>query len=134
MRNQWILRRRDYRTSSSYRREFARLLAETLGDDASAQGLYELVFGELVTNAVRYGDEPMCAWVDVDLDEGIVRIVVENAGGCANREPRVALPSSEGGRGLHIVRALVERLDIESTPDVACRVTATMSATAAEVA
>lgn len=125
MRKEWKLRRKDYQTSCEYRREFSRLLAETIDRDASADVSYELVFGELVTNAVRYGDEPMCVYVDVT--DGCVRIVVENAGSCASCDVHVASPTCEGGRGLHIVRALVSKLDIERTADVACRITATMS-------
>lgn len=125
MRKDWTLRRKDYETSCEYRREFSRLLAETIDRDPSADGTYELVFGELVTNAVRYGDEPMCVFVEVSGD--CVRIVVENAGSCAKCERPTASPTAEGGRGLQIVRALVNRLDIERTADVACRITATMS-------
>ncbi|GAC1307957.1 MAG: hypothetical protein NVSMB19_20940 [Vulcanimicrobiaceae bacterium] len=102
------------------------MLAEAIERDTSSHGLHELVFGELVTNAVRYGDEPMCVFVE--FDETFVKIVVENAGECASCELHVANSSAEGGRGLHIVRALVSRLEIERTADVPCRITATMPA------
>ena len=121
---QWTLRQRDFETSCGYRREFSRLLSETLGCDSTSDCALELVFGELVTNAVRYGDEPMSVWVDIS--GRTARIVVENAGSCATPEVHVASPSSEGGRGLSIVRSLVTRLQIERTPEVACRITAVM--------
>lgn len=114
----------DYETSCAYRREFSRMLARDDRRDARVSGLPELVFGELVTNAVRYGDEPM--GVCVELDEASLKITVENSGACADCMPYAAGPNAEGGRGLLIVRALVSRLDIEVTPDVPCRITATM--------
>ncbi len=95
----------------------------------AAEGVHELVFGELVTNAVRYGDEPM--GVSVEVDDALLKIVVENAGSCANGEAFVAGAHAESGRGLSIVRALVSRLEIERTRDVACRITATMPVRAA---
>lgn len=121
----WVLRRRDYETSCAYRREFSQLLDETDGANVSTDGCEELVFGELVTNAVRYGDEPM--GVSVELDDASLRIVVENSGRCADLTQRSPSANSEGGRGLLIVRALVSRLEIEQTSDVPCRITATMS-------
>ncbi len=92
--------------------------------DESSAAMQELVFGELVTNAVRYGDEPM--GVCVDLADTSLTIVVENSGECADLEIRTPSPSAEGGRGLVIVRALVSGLKIERTPEIACRITATM--------
>ncbi|GAC1310990.1 MAG: hypothetical protein NVS2B3_11550 [Vulcanimicrobiaceae bacterium] len=120
----WTLRRRDFETSCSYRREFLRFLCDDVGRDVVSDGSHELVFGELVTNAVRYGEEPMRVYVSTDHDS--VVIVVENAGSCADCKARTAHASAEGGRGLHIVRALVSRLEIERDADVPCRVTATM--------
>lgn len=124
MRKRWVLRRRDLETSCAYRREFSSLLARSVVRDTTTDGLHELVFGELVTNAVRHGDEPMC--VCVDFDDASLKIVVENAGGCAALEKVVAGPNAEGGRGLLIVRALVSKLVIEHSREVPCRITATM--------
>jgi len=124
VRKRWVLRQKDLETSCAYRREFSSLLARSVVRDTTTDGLHELVFGEVVTNAVRHGDEPMC--VCVEFDHASLKIVVENAGSCAGLEKIVASPSAEGGRGLLIVRALVSRLDIERTPEVACRITATM--------
>lgn len=120
----WVLRRRDYETCCAYRREFSQLLDGAARTTANAEGDEELVFGELVTNAVRYGDEPM--GVSVEIDDASLKIVVENSGRCADLWQRYPSANSEGGRGLHIVRALVSRLDIERTSEVPCRITATM--------
>ena len=124
MRKKWTLRQRDFETSCSYRREFLRFLTDDVGRDVISDGSHELVFGELVTNAVRYGEEPMGVCVETD-HESVV-IVVENSGSCADCKTRVAHASAEGGRGLHIVRALVSQLVIERDAGVPCRVTATM--------
>ncbi len=124
MRKRWVLRQRDFETSCKYRREFSRFLSQSLESDASSDGWHELVFGELVTNAVRHGDEPMSVYVE--FDKTSLKIVVENAGSCAGYERHVARQAAESGRGLHIVRALVSRLEIVRTPDVPCRIIATM--------
>lgn len=128
----WVLRRKDFETSGAYRREFANLLARTTLREETSTAMQELVFGELVTNAVRYGDEPM--GVCVDFDDTSLTIVVENSGTCVDGEPRVPHAMAEGGRGLLIVRALVSRLHIERTPEIACRITATMPSVDADVA
>ncbi len=124
MRKRWVLRRRDFETSAAYRREFASLLARRTTEERSAAGLHELVFGELVTNAVRYGEEPMC--VGVTFDDASLTIVTENAGPHVDLERPQPAPSVEGGRGLHIVRSIVSSLAVESTDAVPVRITATM--------
>jgi anti-sigma regulatory factor (Ser/Thr protein kinase) len=115
----WALHRRDYAESCERRRAFVAFLSEHF-EPASLE-IHELVFGELVTNAVRYGDDPMSVAVAVDGEA--VRIEVENSGGCFDlvRELNNA-PRNTGGRGLRIVRALVETLRVEVPEDDRCRV------------
>ena len=87
----------------------------------------ELIFGELVTNAVRYGDDPMS--VVVAVDDGCLLICVDNAGDCFDLVSRLmAEPTTTGGRGLQIVRALADTMTVERVerlPEPACRVTVT---------
>ncbi len=85
------------------RAEVDRLLAawgmEELGFSA------ELVFSELVTNAIRYGREPIKA--RMLLDNSLI-CEVSDAGETSPR-PRRAADTDEGGRGLYLVAQLAER-------------------------
>ncbi|MFI7453800.1 SpoIIE family protein phosphatase [Nonomuraea sp. NPDC049714] len=85
------------------RAEVDRLLAawdmEELGFSA------ELVFSELVTNAIRYGREPIKA--RLLLDNSLI-CEVSDAGETSPR-PRRAADTDEGGRGLYLVAQLAER-------------------------
>jgi anti-sigma regulatory factor (Ser/Thr protein kinase) len=119
----WALRKRDYPGSRQRRKAFRAFLAQHFRTDRVET--HELVFGELVTNAVRYGDDPMA--VAVVVAEDTVRIQVDNAGDCFNLE-RCLLeePKVTSGRGLQIVRALVDTLTVESTTTASCRVTVTL--------
>ncbi|GGP13177.1 SpoIIE family protein phosphatase [Nonomuraea glycinis] len=65
----------------------------------------ELVFSELVTNAIRYGKEPIKA--RLLLDNSLI-CEVSDAGETSPR-PRRAADTDEGGRGLYLVAQLAER-------------------------
>jgi anti-sigma regulatory factor (Ser/Thr protein kinase) len=89
---------------------------------AERVAVHELVFGELVSNAVRHGDEPMS--VTVALEDGLMRIQTENTGPCFELERKIAEePKTASGRGLRIVRALAAALRVEQHGKK-CRVTA----------
>lgn len=126
MTKHWRLQRRDYNAACSRRREFRNLLAHHYRSTDLTS--HELVFGELVANAVRHGDEPIL--VDIVLGEdGTVHICVENGGECFDLERQLAAsptPSATGGRGLQIVRALVDSLEVEHWQPHSCRVIATL--------
>jgi anti-sigma regulatory factor (Ser/Thr protein kinase) len=119
MKREWALHRRDYAESCERRRDFVAFLTEHY-EPANTE-VHELVFGELVTNAVRYGDNPMS--VSVAVSDDALRIEVENSGGCFDlmRELKTA-PRNTGGRGLRIVRALVDTLHVEEPDEDRCRV------------
>ncbi len=125
MTKSWKFKRQDYDAACLGRREFRQLLAQR--HRSADLGAHELVFGELVANAVRHGDEPIS--VDVVLSDGTVQIRVQNAGDCFNLEHLLAASpaaTATGGRGLKIVRALVETLTVEHRPSHLCRVTAVL--------
>jgi anti-sigma regulatory factor (Ser/Thr protein kinase) len=119
----WALHRRDYVESRERRKAFVRFIAENcIPTRAEA---HELVFGELVTNAVRYGRDPMS--VSVAVREGALHIQVENSGGCFDLKRELSSePRQTGGRGLLIVSALVETIRVEEVGDARCRVTVEM--------
>jgi anti-sigma regulatory factor (Ser/Thr protein kinase) len=87
---------------------------------------YEIIFGELVTNAVRYGASPV--HVEVARDARELSISVEDYGTCfdltANRGPATF---AQGGRGLDIVKHLVTHLAVSNGPNHPCRVEARMA-------
>jgi anti-sigma regulatory factor (Ser/Thr protein kinase) len=123
MTKSWELKRRDYDAACYGRREFRQLLAQC--HRPADLAAHELVFGELVANAVRHGDEPIS--VDVVLSDQAVQIRVQNAGDCFNLERLLAsapATTATGGRGLQIVRALVDSLTVDHSPSHSCRVTA----------
>lgn len=124
MQFRWPLKHQDFSGAAARRKAFRDLMCETFEvTDVSA---HELVFGELVTNAVRYGTEPIS--VAIAVHERQLQIQVENAGPCFDLERSLRQPPSNwGGRGLKIVRKLVNSLTVESLPHLRCRVTATMA-------
>lgn len=115
------MKSRDLATAGAKRASFRTLLEREFAvRDVTP---HELVFGELVTNALRYGRDPMS--VAVDVDGRTVRISVEDSGRCFDLDDTLeAEPSTSGGRGLKIVRSISTSLTVECTPTLGCRVTA----------
>ncbi len=131
MTRRWELKKQDYQAACARRKEFRAFLGERYGARDFAN--HELVFGELVANAVRHGEDPIGAEVTLN-DDGMVLINVENAGKCHAGECFCAGPSrvgrpeptATGGRGLEIVRALADTFEIEHLPSHVSRVSATL--------
>lgn len=118
----WQLRPRDFESVRARRKEFRAFLAGQTGV-ISGFGSHELILGELATNAVRYGAKPIWATVD----DGIVRIDVEDSGDCFDLDRRLSEgPRMEGGRGHSIVQKLADSLIVHYSAE-ACLVTATLA-------
>jgi len=119
---EWRLRSGDHAAAYRARREFAQ---ELLGlpcqsaDYASA----ELIFGELVHNAVRH--EATEVQVALEVDEAVRLRVTDDGPGFWVSEPRPTPPNAETGRGLGIVRAVARDLNVEHF-DGTCVVTAVL--------
>ena len=122
MEKRWSLKRGDFAAVGRWRKEFRTFMNEHLPADMVA---HELVFGELVTNAVRYGEDPMSAAVTIR--DGMTRIDVESGGpGFDLYECLARTPTANGGRGLHIVKNLSESLSAGHKQGDSFCVTATL--------
>ncbi len=131
MTKRWGFAKHDYDAARVHRKDFRALLQERYGSSDFTP--HELVFGELVANAIRHGDDPIEAVVIFNADR-TVELDVKNAGRCRegqcfrpdlSRISRPA-PTATGGRGLEIVRALADTFEIEHLPSHVCRVKVTM--------
>ena len=111
--HEWRFASEDGRTGAKIRQEIGRLVVRWTGDE-SARFESELAFGELIANAVRYAPGPARVAVSCDA-EGNTTLVVEDSG--AGFTPREAGtdPFAESGRGLALVRAIVDEVRIEPT-------------------
>ncbi len=118
----WQLRGRDFAAARAARVMFASLLKHLVTDDSDV-GAAELVFGELVTNALRYGGNGVRVEVRHE-DDGFHLVVCDRGEGF---DP-AALPQpsagEEGGRGLHIVRRLTGDVRVERADG--CRISTRM--------
>lgn len=125
MTRQWQSNPKDYGGVRERRKEFIAFLASNLARAAEVSS-HVLIFGELTTNAVRYGRVPM--WVKATLSDGILEIDVEDSGDRFDLDRRLAEgPRSEGGRGLSIVRTLADSFAVEHSPSSTCKVRATIA-------
>ena len=106
------------------RHEYAMWLRSLLGRDNPLVE-YELVFGELVTNAVRHGAAPVK--VEAEFRDRRLTLTVEDWGACFDIEtPRPARTFAEGGRGIDIVRMLASHLSVKDGANNPCVVVAQM--------
>jgi len=85
----------------------------------------ELVFGELVTNALKYGVEPVAA--EASIDDSLVHLEIEDSGQCFTLAEGSEHPplDSTRGRGLLISSALTGSLNVDKSSG-RCRVRATL--------
>ena len=123
MQERWLIPL-DFASVARTRHEFRKWLERCVGNDQPLTE-YELVFGELVTNAVRYGRAPIN--VEVECSEHRLKIRVEDWGGCFEiAKVRPVQPLAEGGRGLEIVKTLASNVTVDDGANHPCVVVATM--------
>jgi anti-sigma regulatory factor (Ser/Thr protein kinase) len=90
------------------------------------EGIQEIVLAltEACANVVQHAADQEEYEVDVAIDDALCRItVVDNGDGFDVATASAAPPTLEGGRGLILMRALVERLDFVQDADGRHRVT-----------
>jgi len=123
MLHRWKFESEDFARAHEARGEFRALLRER-GLREEDVATCELVFGELVTNALKYGKEPVA--VNARLNGPTVELEIEDSGKCFSLHPsREVSVDSVGGRGLFISSVLSWSLNVDKETD-RCRVTATI--------
>ena len=93
-----------------------------LTSDRTTIGDLELAVSELVTNAIEHGDNGEPVEIAVGLDGDLLTVSVTSHGNVTGLAPtsewEVAGAEAIAGRGLGIVRAVVDRIDVTRRRDV----------------
>jgi len=113
----WRLARNDFASASKARADFRSRLARMCGPESDLSGA-EIVFGELVTNALRYSGTGATAEVLCDGN----RVILEIEDGGSGFDPeavaaRARRGDEAGGRGFEIARKLSRLLSVEVGAD-----------------
>ena len=95
-------------------RAIARGAAAELGLDDATTWELTLAVTEAVANAVEHGAprDPRGIELRVKLDGARLWVEVVDCGGCFPDVPRTSKPHGHGGRGLPIITALVDHLEV----------------------
>ena len=99
---------------------------ETLGVMPDTRADIALALSEACANVVQHAGPHQGYEVNVEIDDERCRICVADEGGGFDPEAVAGTPDDpllEGGRGLLLMRALVDRLDFTLDPDGRHRVT-----------
>jgi PAS domain S-box-containing protein len=127
--HEWRFVSTDARTGANARRDAGELIARWTGvEDARFAG--ELVFGELIANAVRHAPGGLRVIAETAGD-GIARLTVEDSGYGFTPTDNDIDPLEESGRGLSLVRAVADDVKIEPTSRGGTRVIVTFRPLAA---
>jgi len=111
---EWRFSSGDARTAALIRRELGDLLGERTGrPDVGFAG--ELVFGELIANAVRHAPGPVTVRATWDAHDGAALSLDDTGEGFTPPES-ASEPYAESGRGLELVRAISDQLTITRSP------------------
>jgi anti-sigma regulatory factor (Ser/Thr protein kinase) len=116
---EWSFDTSDARAAQDARREFVRHVTAVYGGGADAAAA-ELVLGELIGNVVRYAPGPACVRAHFDADGVTIAVQDSGTGFSVPELDRDISLLSESGRGLAIVSALVETLEIDCPDDGCC--------------
>jgi PAS domain S-box-containing protein len=118
---EWRFSSGDARTAALIRHEIGELLGERTGrPDVGFAG--ELVFGELIANAVRHAPGPVVVRATWDARGGAA-LTLDDAGAGFVPATACSKPYAESGRGLELVRAISDQLTITRSPLGGTRVT-----------
>jgi serine/threonine-protein kinase RsbW len=95
-------------------RAIVRDAAAELGLDDATTWELTLATTEAVANAVEHGApcDPRGIELRMDIQDGRLEVEVVDCGGCFPDVPRTQKPGGHGGRGLPIIAAVVDHLEV----------------------
>lgn len=100
--------------SATEARALVRDAADELRLDGSTTWELMLATTEAVANAVEHGRpcKPRGIFIRVEALNGTFEVEVRDCGGCYPAEARSSKPDDQGGRGMPIIAAIMDRLEI----------------------
>jgi len=100
--------------SATEARALVRDAASELRLDASTTWELMLATTEAVANAVQHGQpcDPRGIFLRLEALDGTFEVEVRDCGGCFPTESRSAKPDLQGGRGIPIIAAIMDSLEI----------------------
>jgi len=113
---QWRFDVGDPAAAYAIRRDFIKSICDVADPADNQLEACELIFGELIGNAVRYAPGPLSISVCADDDGELVLHLIDEGPGF---EPRPALPRdlwAESGRGLYLIAELSRGIEVSRLP------------------
>ena len=106
--------------SATEARALVRDAASELRLDGSTTWELMLATTEAVANAVEHGEpcDPRGIFLRLEALDGTVEVEVRDCGGCFPMQPRSTKPDQQGGRGMPIIAAIMDRLVILRTTGI----------------
>jgi PAS domain S-box-containing protein len=123
---EWRFASDDGRTGAKIRHEIGQIVSEWTGRE-DARFASELAFGELIANAVRHAPGHVRVLASTAGD-GSAQLMVEDSGAGFIMRDNALDPYAESGRGLSLVRAVSDDVQITPSPRGGSRVTVTFRA------
>jgi len=97
------------------RREFTAHLRTVANGEANFDAA-ALIFGELIANAIKYGQDPITAKLESNARYALL-VVEDGGGGFVREQLRPPEPTATGGRGFAIATTLARSIVLEQLPD-----------------
>jgi serine/threonine-protein kinase RsbW len=106
--------------SATEARALVRDLVDELALDGSTTWELMLATTEAVANAIEHGEpcDPRGLFLRVETADDAIGVEVCDCGGCFPSNRGSAKPAHEGGRGIEIIAAITDSLEIEPSPDL----------------
>jgi serine/threonine-protein kinase RsbW len=100
--------------SASKARALVRDAASRLRLDGSTTWQLMLATTEAVANAIEHGKpcDPRGIFLRLEALDGTFEVEVRDCGGCFPAQPRSMKPDLQGGRGMPIIAAIMDKLEI----------------------
>jgi serine/threonine-protein kinase RsbW len=100
--------------SASEARALVRDAASELRLDGSTTWELMLATTEAIANAIEHGEpcDPRGIFIRLEAFDGTFEVEVRDCGGCFPTQSRSAKPDHQGGRGIPIIAAIMDSLEI----------------------